>query len=493
MACTTDIRFGTSGWRGQIARDFTFANVRRLAWAIGRWLSTQGPAPASGRGGRKASPEPPPVFVAYDTRHMAEAFALEAARVLSAQGRRVLLAGESTPTPAVSAFVRARHLAGAINFTASHNPCEWQGMKWTTQNGAPAPSETTRAIEALIPKDAKPLHPPQGSGGRAGRQGKNSIKHVSAKSVYFRALRRAVDFERIRRAGLRVAVDAMHGAASGWLDGVLREEGIPHAALRTERDVLFGGAMPDPAPERLRALGRRVRKEGAALGLAADGDADRFGVLDGRGAFVSPNLVVAMLCDYVLRHKGAPTRRGLARTVVTTHLVDDVARWHGVEVFETPVGFKHIGEKLLRGEAVAGGEESAGFSTAAHLPEKDGIFAGLLVLDMVAREGKPFAALARDFFARLGTRRASARMDVHGALRNGASSLRRKSFAGLRVLGTERADGIKWRLEGGAWLALRRSGTEPLVRLYAEAPSRAMAEKLLRLGKSFVREDVSTS
>jgi phosphomannomutase len=290
MACTTDIRFGTSGWRGQIARDFTFENVRRLAWAIGRWLSTQGAAPASGRGGRKPSPEPPPVFVAYDTRHMAEAFALEAARVLSAQGRRVLLAGEPTPTPAVSAFVRAKRLAGAVNFTASHNPCEWQGMKWTTQDGAPAPPETTRAIEALIPKDAKPL----------ARQGENSIKHVSAKSVYFRALRRAVDFEGIRRSGLRVVVDAMHGAASGWLDGVLREEGIPHAALRTERDVLFGGAMPDPAPERLRELGRRVRKEGAALGLAADGDADRFGVLDGRGAFVSPNLVVAMLCDYVL-------------------------------------------------------------------------------------------------------------------------------------------------------------------------------------------------
>jgi phosphomannomutase len=200
-----------------------------------------------------------------------------------------------------------------------------------------------------------------------------------------------------------------------------------------------------------------------------------------------------MLCDYVLRRKGAPARRGLARTVVTTHLVDDVARRHGVEVFETPVGFKHIGEKFLRGEAVAGGEESAGFSTAAHLPEKDGIFAGLLALDMVAREGKPFAALARDFFSRLGTRRASARRDVHGVPRNGASSLCRKSFAGLRVLGTERVDGVKWRLEGGAWLALRRSGTEPLVRLYAEAPSRAMAEKLLRIGKSLVREGASAS
>jgi phosphomannomutase len=455
------VRFGTSGWRGRIARDFTYANVRRLAAAVALHLKQ-----------RKKICH---VFAAYDTRFSARLFAAEAARVLAAHGHRVSLAAEHTPTPAVSALMRAGGWDAAVNLTASHNPAEWLGLKFTPASGAPASPEETRAIEALVPAG---FAPPAATA---------NLPLQSAKSSYFSALRRAVDFRLLRRSGMWLAVDPMHGAAVGWLSELLRAENIAFASIHDETDPLFGDVMPDPSGERLVPLAALVRKGKAAIGLAFDGDADRFGVLNEKGHPLSANLVIAMLCDYLLRGKRMKCCV-LARSVVTTHLVDDVARRHGVACLETPVGFKHIGALFLEGKAGAGGEESGGFSTAEHMPEKDGLLAGLLAAEMVAAEKKPLSALVREFYRRVGGRRESGRLDVRvgGPRRLLEHGRTVRSFGSWKVERAITLDGVKWLFGGGAWMALRASGTEPLVRLYAETSSARETKKLLNHGLAWL-------
>lgn len=456
------IRFGTSGWRGIIADDFTFAGVRLAATAIGRFLREQEPSPA--------------VLVGHDRRFFSEEFARAAADALAAEGVRVVLSDGPVPTPAIAAGIVARRLSGGVNITASHNPAEYSGVKFSDASGAPCSVEQARRIEALAEELA---HRPQ----RRRRAPVGSIEVADCSRDYFDRLTAAVRLDRIRAVRLRLVYDAMHGCGAGYLDGLLLEHGIAVTALRTERDVLFSGHAPDPAPEHLQELQRCMAdgpQDALSLGLATDGDADRFGVVDEQGRFVSPNHVLALLYDYLLESRG--WRLGVARSVASTHLLDAIARQHGLPVYETPVGFKFLGRYILEGSVALAGEESAGMSIFGHLPEKDGILACLLVAEMVAERG-PLGEQLRTLFRRLGCEPWSLRRDIplnppmHSRLETWMQSPPER-LGGLRVQQVDRMDGVRLQFEDGSWLLVRPSGTEPRVRVYAEAGSLEQARGL---------------
>jgi phosphoglucomutase len=462
-----EIRFGTSGWRAEIADGFTFDRARRVVAAIAGHVRARGPA------GR-------PVLVAHDTRFLMDRFAEEAARTLAAAGVPALLCEAPVPTPAVAHAVIARGLAGAINFTASHNPPEWGGLKFSTHEGIPAPGPVTADIEKRLESIVAVAEPPAAVAG---------VERVDVRGGYLRRLAEIVDLKAIAAAGLRVAFDPLYGTTRGWLDALLVEAGATCETIHDRRDVLFGGRTPDCSEANLDELGARVTGGGFDLGLATDGDGDRFAVIDRDGRFAPPNLILALLADYLAESRG--WRHGLGRTVATTHLIDAVARARGLPVFETAVGFKYLGELLVAGKIYLGGEESAGLSVVGHVPEKDGLLAGLLVLEMVASRGASLADLRDDLFARVGplySRRIDHRLDpgTMAALRERLRTEEPASLDGRRVTRIDRTDGLKLVLEDGSWMLLRPSGTEPVVRQYFEAPSEVGLARLIEAGGRFL-------
>ncbi|HYS78996.1 MAG TPA: phosphoglucomutase/phosphomannomutase family protein, partial [Candidatus Dormibacteraeota bacterium] len=359
------IRFGTSGWRAVIAEEFTFAGVRRVAAAIAGHLVRTGEA-------RKG------VCVGYDTRFLSDRFAREAAAVLAGRGVPVALSPAPVPTPAVAfAIVSGRRAAG-INITASHNPPEYNGLKFSTADGAPALPQVTAAIEALIGEDT--VAPPAGDSGTAA-----GVRPHDMRSGYFRQIARLVRLQAIRKAKLRVGCDPRYGASIGYLDGLLRKAARSVEAINDRPHPLFGGTGPDCGETQLQPLCRLVRARRLHLGLATDGDGDRFGIVDRGGVFIPPNLFLPVLADYLLTCRRV--RGGIGRSIATTHLLDAVCSFHGRPVFETPVGFKFLGEHLTSGRAFLVCEESAGLSLHGHVPEKDGILAALLAAEMVAVRG----------------------------------------------------------------------------------------------------------
>ena len=465
----TKIKFGTSGWRAIIADEFTFANVRLATEAIARYVKRQ----------RSASPT---ILVGYDTRFASDRFALEAARVLSAQGIRALLCDRPVPTPAVAWTIIQRHLDGAINMTASHNPGEYNGLKFSTSDGAPALPEVTseieREIESLQAADWTFTSQPDAS----------LIETVNIGPAYLSDLATKVDLKKIRDANLPLAYDAMHGSGGGYLDRVLADANIPATILHTNRDVYFGGHHPEPADEQLGELKLIMQEKGLKLGLATDGDADRFGVMDEGGEFLYPNELIAMLVDYLVESRG--WKGGVARTVATSHLVDRVARLHGLELLETPVGFKYIGEYIKDGRILLGGEESAGLSIRGHVPEKDGILACLLLAEMVASRRKSLKTQLKELFSKVGAvynRRLNIRLDpaIQGQLKAKLAS-EIQEFHGRRVAEVNRKDGLKLIFADGSWVLMRPSGTEPVVRFYAESTSQEDLAALLEYGRQWV-------
>src|SRR6266571_2707413 len=430
------IRFGTSGWRAIIAEEFTVANVRRVAAAIGRHLIATGQA-------RRG------VFVGYDTRFMSDRFAHEAAITLAARGVPVVLSPTPIPTPAVAFAVVDGRRAGGINITASHNPPEYSGPK---------------------------------SPGAAGVDGAEArVRLLDTRASYFRQLLRLVRAAAIRKARLKVACDPRHGASIGFLDGIFgrvaRSVEVIHGTPHPE----FGGTGPDCGELQLRPLARLVRRGHLHLGLATDGDGDRFGIIDTGGPFVPPNLFLAVLADYLLETRRWPG--GVGRSVATTHLLDAVCAFHGRPLYETPVGFKFLGEHLTSGRAFLVCEESAGLSLRGHVPEKDGILAGLLAAEMVAVRGSSIREQARDLFRRVGALY-NRRIDYHIDAAARDRLARRledvpSEFAGRKVTRLDTTDGRKMIFQDGSWILLRPSGTEPVVRCYAEARSRNDLEKLL--------------
>lgn len=453
------IRFGTSGWRAVIAEEFTFANVRRVTAAIARHLQESG----SARRG---------VFVGYDTRFLSDRFAREAAAVLAARGVPVALSPSPVPTPAVALAVASGRRAGGLNVTASHNPPEYSGLKLSAPGGAPAPPEVTRVIEALIN---------DGSAAPPAADDAPGVRMLDMRSPYFRQIARLVRLQAIRRAGLRLGCDLRHGASIGYLDVLLRKVARPLETIHDRPDPLFGGSGPDCGETQLEPLRRLVRARRLHLGLATDGDGDRFGLVDRGGVFVPANLFLAVLADYLL------TRRrmagGVARSVATTHLLDAVCSFHGKPVYETPVGFKYLGEYLTSGRAFLACEESAGLSLRGHVPEKDGILAALLAAETVAVTGRSIREQARDLFRKVGALY-SRRIDYHVDAAARDRLTRRledvpQAIAGRRVTRLDTTDGRKMIFQDGSWILLRPSGTEPVVRCYAEARTRSEVEKLL--------------
>ncbi len=466
-----DIRFGTSGWRGKIAADFTFANLRLVAQAIATHLRASEPERVKSG-----------VIVGWDTRFLGEQFAEAAALVLAANSIPVHFCPGPTATPVLSHAVIRQGLAGALNITASHNPFDYTGVKFTPGWGGPALPETTKAIEAGIEAAL-------GGGGRSvppmSRETARAAglwRPAEPDGPYLEDLARIVRLEVLRGWPQECAVDPFHGTGRGLLDRALAEAGWRVSLLHAEPDPYFGHVRPDPSGEAIAPLAEAVRSKKFVLGLATDPDADRFGVVDEGGAVFYPNEILAMLLDYLAETRG--WRGGkVCRSVATTHLIDAVARHHGLSVVETPVGFKYIGELLAASQIVFGGEESGGLTVAGHLPEKDGIAACLLVAEMVAGRRANLAGLLGEVFRKVGpvyNRRrdfdfaAAEFQGLKGRLGQVAGRL-----AGRRIEAVNRLDGYKYLLEGNAWLLLRPSGTEPVVRAYAEAPSPAEVEELL--------------
>src|SRR5215831_11538287 len=466
----TKIKFGTSGWRAIIADEFTYANVRIATEAIGRYVKRGNPSPT--------------LLVGYDTRFASEDFGGEVARVLSSQNIRARLCSQAVPTPGVAFTILHDKLDGAINITASHNPGEYNGLKFSTPDGAPALPEVTSEIEKEI------VQLQQSNWNFTGKPNDALIESVDIGPAYLRDLATKVDLKKIRNANISLAYDALHGSGAGYLDGLLRQENIPVMALHTNRDVYFGGLHPEPADEQLGEMKALMRKDSLRLGLATDGDADRFGILDEGGEFIYPNELIAMLLDYLIESRGWPG--GVARTVATTHLIDRVGKMHKREVLETPVGFKYIGEYIKEGRIVLGGEESAGLSIQGHVPEKDGILACLLITEMLSSRGKSLKNQLKDLFSKVGAvynRRLNVKLDPAISARvkqKIASDVH--EFHGRRVAGQNRIDGLKLLFDDGSWALMRPSGTESVVRFYAESSSTADLEKLLEYGREWITE-----
>jgi len=467
------IKFGTSGWRAVMAEEFTFANVRRAVVGIARYVSSQKP-----QGAR--------VIVGRDPRFLGETFCSMAAEILSAHGITPVMVADPAPTPAFAYAVVHIKADGVINFTASHNPPEYNGIKFSTPDGCPALPEVTKKIEAEIQAGDSAAEKQTTGAGKNG----NESESLDVKSAYLKRLAEVVDLEVIRKANLQVCFDPMWGSARGYSDGLLREAGVKVATVHDYRDVLFGGHAPEPDDHLLEDLRQKMRETGANLGIATDGDADRFGIVDGDGTFLQPNYVIALLFDYLVESRG--WKNGVAKSVATTNLINAIAKARGVELYETPVGFKYIGELIMQDKIAIGGEESAGLSIRHHVPEKDGLLAGLLCCEMVARRGKSMGEQLKALCNQVGSyypMRENFRLtpEVKAKFTEKLKSDPRE-FCGHAVSEVVRTDGLKLIFEDGSWVCYRLSGTEPVVRVYSEARSERGLEKLSTAAKKWIFE-----
>jgi phosphoglucomutase len=451
-----------------IADEFTFAGVRSVTSAICSHVVT-------------ANPVGNLMVVGYDTRFLGEQFAEECANIISQNAFRVLLCNEPVPTPTISHVIRAKGAICGINFTASHNPPQYNGMKLSTADGAPALPEITRNVEQIIQRTPAPS-----ASGKPLQAG--DVQKFAARPGYLEDLGKKIDFEVITRADGRYAYDPLWGTGRGYLDEILRTHRLEVETIHDWRDVLFGGRSPELEAIHLDELRETVLSKGCVLGLATDGDADRFGVIDSNGSFITPNQLIALLFDYLVESR--KWDGGAARSVATSHLVDRVAEARGLPVYETPVGFKYIGELINENKIVIGGEESAGLSIKGHYPEKDGILACLLAAEAVAARGASLTEQLKDLYGRVG-RLESGRIGIRltpDLMQSLGDKLKEDpmEIGGRRVERTNRMDGVKFIFADGSWLLMRPSGTEPVVRIYAESESATDLEVLLEQGHKFL-------
>jgi phosphoglucomutase len=447
------IKFGTSGWRGIISDTFTFANVELAAHAIARYLHAHPPPNA-----RKT------VIVGHDTRFLSREFAMRCAAVIAGHGFETLLTNRDAPTPVIAHAVRRRRAAAGVNITASHNPPEWNGLKFNGADGAPAPPETTRAIEKI----AAELEP----GLPALRlRAPGPYRVFDPRPDYLAQVRKLADFKLLRRRPKSAVLDLMFGTGRGYLDELLRQGRWRLLVLHAEPDPLFGDGHPEPIREHMGELLRRMKSARAALGLGLDPDADRFAVVDRDGTFINANQVLALTLYHLVKNRrwtGA-----VVRTVATSHLVDAVAGLFGVPVRETPVGFKYIGALMQSEPVIVGGEESGGLSVKNHVPEKDGILACLLMAELVACEGQSLGAILRRIHKQTGPL-VSDRINLRVTEAQKEQLMKRfgnglVEFAGHPVRERIARDGYKFILDDRRWVMFRPSGTEPVFRCYLEA------------------------
>jgi alpha-D-glucose phosphate-specific phosphoglucomutase len=465
----TAIKFGTSGWRAIVADEFTLANIRLAVAGIAAYVKSQ--------------PGPHRVLVGRDPRFLGESFVAETARVLAGAGVTPIVIPDAAPTPAISYGVRTLKTSGAINFTASHNPPEYNGIKFSTHDGAPALPDVTKQVEASIAAlQANGAEIPISEPGAGG------FETANVKPAFLARLAELVDLKAIAKSGTKIVFDPFWGAGRGYSSELLREAAVTVEMVHDYRDVLFGGHAPEPDDHLLGEAKAKMKEIGAALVIATDGDADRFGIVDADGTYIQPNYVIALLFDYLVETRG--WKNGVAKSVATTNLINALAEYHKVPLYETPVGFKYIGE-LINGDKIAiGGEESAGLTIRGHVPEKDGILAGLLVAEMVAVRGKSIGAQLGELFAKVGSYY-PVRENFHLTPEVKAAFTEKlkadpTELSGRKVTQVVRTDGLKLVLDDGSWVCYRLSGTEPVVRAYTEARSAQDMEALSAAVRKFV-------
>lgn len=466
------IKFGTDGWRGVIAEDFTFDNVRACAQGVATYLKQSGLA---SRG----------LLIGYDTRFASEDFAAATAEVVAANGIKVLLCPKPAPTPVVSFGVTEAKTAGGVIITASHNPGIYNGFKFKNEQGSSAPDETTSQIEkaigqALANKKIKrmPL---------AEAIAQKRVEYRDLMPAYLAQLRRLVDTDNLRRAGLKVVIDPMYGAGAGYLRQVLEGGKTAVTEIQGERNPLFPGmGHPEPIAVNLTRLSDTVKKLNADVGLATDGDADRMGIIDENGRFITQLQVFALLCLYLLEVCGE--RGPLVKTITTTSMVYRLGKIFNVPVYETPVGFKYIAPLMQEKKAIIGGEESGGYGFRGHVLERDGILGNLYFLDLMVRTGKKPAQLLEYLFSKVGPHFYE-RLDItfpeaeRQAIIERLKQSRVDSIGEVTVARRDETDGLRLLLPDESWLLIRFSGTEPVLRVYAEASSTARVEKMLEFSK----------
>jgi phosphomannomutase len=454
------IKFGTDGWRGLIGEDFSFANVRRVAAAIAEYVRKES-APADG------------LVVGYDTRFLSEECAALAAQQVAAEGIPVVLADGPTPTPAISHAVVERGASGAIVITASHNPYRWNGVKFKAPYGGSASPAIMRRIEMHLRAVAR----------RGLRRAKDApIEKADLVSPYLEKLKTLVHLDRIRDSGRRIVIDPMFGAGRGCLVRLLDEAGIPCREIHSEHNPLFPGLNPEPIEPHISDLRRAVFETGYDAGFATDGDADRVGAIDRDGNTVDSHKIFSILLKHLAEDRGM--RGEVVKTFSTTQMIDKLARKLDLPLHITPIGFKYICELMLKRNILIGGEESGGIGIKGHLPERDGILNSLLLAEVMADRGRTLGELIRELTEEFGPHeygrvdleieRKAANRAVHQV-----ASGKIKSVAGLKVTGINDMDGAKMLFGESAWLLVRASGTENILRLYAEAPSREQVKELL--------------
>jgi phosphomannomutase len=467
-----EIKFGTDGWRGIIADDFTFDNVRRVAGAIASYVLKYEDAKHG-------------VIVGYDTRFASQRAARVAAEVIAGAGIPVKLANDYTPTPAVSYAVKDKGAAGGVMVTSSHNPWNWNGLKFKGKFGGSATPGIMKRIEEELNTGAMP------------QATKAAIEEADLKTLYLAAICRFADMDLIGKTKFKFAIDSMYGSGREVLAGIFRDRGVPFVAIRQEVNPLFPGINPEPIVPNVALLQETVVKEKCDAGLATDGDADRIGAVAEDGSFVDSHKIFCVLLRWLLVRKKWPG--DVVRAFNTTRMLDRIAAKYGRKLYETQIGFKYIADLMMEHDILIGGEESGGIGYSRFLPERDGILNCLLLANVMAEEGKPLGQLVADLQREFGPHYYG-RRDLHipeeikqGAIQRARAESTR-SLGRYRVLKKENLDGIKFFLnaptngnEAEAWILFRASGTEPLLRLYSEAASPELVDEILAAAESFVR------
>jgi phosphomannomutase len=466
------VKFGTDGWRAVIAEDFTFANVRVAASAIANYVLAEEDFT---RG----------ICIGYDTRFGSEQFAHAAAETLASAGIPVQLASGITPTPALSFGVRERAAAGGIMITSSHNPYQWNGVKYKASYGGSGKPSIMSTIESQLGKPLPLARTPA------------SIVRVDFNPIYIKAITAFADLKKIAASGHKFAIDSMYGAGAGILAEIFSRAGVPYVEIRAEHNPLFPGINPEPIEPHVRALQQAVVEHGCQAGLATDGDADRIGAVDENGNLVDAHKIFAILLRWLIERKQWPGE--VVRAFNTTRMLDRICARYGRKLHEVGIGFKHVCDLMLEREILIGGEESGGIGIQRHLPERDGLLNALLLANVMADEGKTLGQLVASLQQEYGEHHYG-RVDLHIAedVKNAAIACARagvKEFAGMAVERVENLDGEKFFLRNPeaatkpnaaeTWLLLRASGTEPLLRVYAESCSPASVQKVLAAGCDF--------
>jgi alpha-D-glucose phosphate-specific phosphoglucomutase len=465
------VKFGTDGWRGIIADDFTFENVRRVAGAIASYVLKNEDA----RHG---------IIIGYDTRFVSPQAARVAAEVITAAGIPVKLANDYTPTPSVSYAVKHQGAAGGVMITSSHNPFNWNGVKFKAKFGGSATPAIMKAIEDELGSGAMP------TGVKA------SVEEVDLKQAYIAAVTRYVDMDLIAKTKFKFAVDAMYGSGRGILSGIFGNRGVQYVAIRQELNPLFPGINPEPIQPHVALLQETVVREKCDAGLATDGDADRIGAVAEDGSFVDAHKIICVLLQWLVERKKWPGE--VARAFNTTRMIDRIAAKYGRKLHETPIGFKYVADLMMDHEILIGGEESGGIGFSRFLPERDGVLNCLLLANVMADEGKPLGQLVADLQREYGPHYYG-RRDLHIPEDVKQNAIQRARADGTQTLGRyrvlrkEHLDGVKFFLDAPtngngaeAWVLFRASGTEPLLRLYSEAASPELVTELLSAGEQFV-------